>query len=278
MLNYDYLYQSRCNSKGVPTFWKPLPMTKTPFVLFGDDDLICDPSWGVESTIKRILALGLHLELPVGKWVTEGRKQLRDELPESAAKLLHSNIRDEATHDQGFRYAADAYGISYTGNLSTEYVEAGVIADAWLSNTDHPLAKAALSEVGIFLVTLGIMRLCGGESLCTLAAKISHDEARHVTTNRSVLRDLGMHPEAPVQSLEKLRRETIDWVFQDLNIPADDLGEDTDINVDYLLGQSDLLVTTGKAEHLNDLVMFSDYNPPFEVTNASMYDRVAEVA
>ena len=269
MTTYQSLYQSRCDREGNPHYWNPQPLERHPFTLFGDDDDVCNESWGVERTISRILSLGLHLELPVGQWVYDARKSELD-VPDIARQLLKSNIKDEHAHDRGFRLAAEAYPL-----LDGDYDEAGAIANEWLSNTEHPLAKAAISEVGIFLVTLGVMRIVGGRSLCTFAARISHDEARHVSTNRSVLFDTGYRPDKPSPSLMKLREDTISWCMDSLDIPEDILG--SQINVDYLIKQSTSLIETGEAPDFDDIVYMADHSLPFELSNAEMYDRVLEL-
>ena len=269
MTTYESLYAQRCDAKGNPHYWNPQKIEYARPTLFGDDDLICEDSWGVDETIKRVLALGLWLELPVGQWVYDARKSELN-IPDSAKELLKSNIKDEAAHERGFRMAADVYPVD-----EKTYNEAGLIAQQWLDNSEHPLAKAAISEVGIFLVTLGVMRVCGGRSLCSFAARISHDEARHVSTDRSVLFDTGYRPDMPSNSLMDLRRDTLAWSMEHLNIPADETGGDT-LNADYLIEQSDSLIKTGEAPDFDDLVYFASHVLPFEVGNSEMYDRVPE--
>ena len=50
---------------------------------------------GAEETIYRALAIR-HMELPVGDFIAES---LKKRLPESARKLLESNVQDEVKHD-----------------------------------------------------------------------------------------------------------------------------------------------------------------------------------
>lgn len=271
MSTYQSIYKERCYADGSPHYWDPQPMESEPFTLFGEDDELCDESWGADRTVSRVLALGLHLELPVGQWVYDARKELSglDGQKDTVLALLKSNIKDEHAHDKGFRLAAKAYPL-----IGNDYEEAGLIADRWLSNSEHPLAKAAISEVGIFLVTLGVMRVVGGRSLCTFAARISHDEARHVSTNRSVLFDMGYRPDQPTNSLMELRKDTLAWAMEYLNVPSDVLGDK--LNADYLIEQSTQLITTGTAPEFDELVYMADHNLPFELSNSDMYDRGGE--
>ena len=76
----------------------------------------------------------------------------------------------------------------------------------------------------------------------TTSADISRDEQIHVATNSLVCAELGL---TPSQSLDKLRKATINWVMQPL-------GQNTDKYLDkkFWLDSSDRLMYEGKAPEL----------------------------
>ena len=189
---------------------------------------------GAEETIHRALALR-HMELPVGDFINDA---LATDVPEVARDLLVSNVRDEENHDLALGYIADAYGVD-------EKAEAEAIAlrKAWTSHPDHTVLKAMVAERAIFFVLLPFFRFNGDAAMRTTSADISRDEQIHVATNSLVCAELGL---TPSQSLDKLRKATINWVMQPL-------GQNTDKYLDkkFWLDSSDRLMYEGKAPELS---------------------------
>lgn len=252
---YQSLYESRCRY-GKPFYWKPQVLKKEAFDFDTD---------GVPECLERILAMALHLEIPVGSWVANANKQ---DLPISdvAHKLLRSNIGDENVHFYQFKHAVNAYGVS-----DQVMAEAEEIGKMWEQNESHPLEKAQLAETGVFLTSLSLMRIAGGNSLCTVAMLVSQDETRHVATNRGILKDIGIDPSAPNQPLENLRNTTLDWLLEGLNLSGEYLGFDFNLDREFFKEQATSLVTTGRSEVLEELTDGSSYTPPFESANRYLY-------
>lgn len=240
MITYAELDRSR-----IP--WKPLPLILTPLDF---------PEH--QPTIQRIIALGLHLELPVGEWVTETTKK-DPQIDPDAFTLLTNNIHDEWIHYRAFKHAEKAYPVS-----SSTLTEAENIGKQWEESQGHPLYKAAVAETGVFLITLALMRILGGQSLATLAAEIGRDEQRHVATNRAILEDLGMNLHNVGPTLSSLYKETLDWIVQDIRIPT--LG----ITKDILVEASKDLLLSGYSATLDELTDIADYIPSFEVDNSTL--------
>ena len=67
-----------------------------------------------------------HMELPVGDFVRDALEKV----PESARRLLESNIQDEVKHDLALNYCADAIGVD-----EKDEAEAKHLRQAWI---DHP--------------------------------------------------------------------------------------------------------------------------------------------
>ena len=190
---------------------------------------------GSEEAIYRALAVRC-LELPVGSFITEG---LEKAVPESARKLLISNVKDEDNHDLALGYIANALGVDEKAEK-----EALRLRDAWVSHPDHTVVKALVAERAIFFVLLPFNRFNGDAGLRTVSADISRDEQIHVACNSLVCSELGL---TWSPSLDKLRKATINWVFQ----PLGD-SEDRYLNKKFWLEQSDNLMYRGKAEGLAD--------------------------
>ena len=190
---------------------------------------------GAEETIYRALAIR-HMELPVGAFIKEG---LEKGVPEHARTLLELNAQDEIKHDLALGYVANAIGTDPTAEA-----EALRLRDAWEAHPDHTITKALVAERAIFFVLLPLFRFCGDPGLRTVSADISRDEQIHVATNSLVCRELGL---SHSQSLDKLRKATINWVLQPLG-----KSEDRYLNKQFWLDQSDNLMYAGKAEGLSD--------------------------
>tara|TARA_A100001011_G_scaffold102114_1_gene107587 strand:+ start:1854 stop:2570 length:717 start_codon:yes stop_codon:yes gene_type:complete len=191
---------------------------------------------GAEETIKRALAIR-HMELPVGDFIREG---LEKDVPLAARELLESNVKDEIKHDLALGYIVKAHG----ADSKSEY-EAIKLRDAWIAHPDHTITKALVAERAIFFVLLPMFRFLGDAALRTVSADISRDEQIHVATNSLVCTELGL---VPSDSLDKLRKATINWILQPLKIGT----SDKYLDKKFWLDASDRLMYEGKAPQLND--------------------------
>ena len=191
---------------------------------------------GAEQTIRRCLAIR-HMELPVGEFIKEG---LEKNVPENARALLIDNVRDEERHDLALGYIVDAHG----ADMKDEY-EAMRLRDAWIEHPDHTITKALVAERAIFFVLLPFFRFTGDPALRTVSADISRDEQIHVATNSLVCAELGL---VPSSSLDKLRKATINWIFQPLGINT----TDKYLDKNFWLDTSDRLMYEGKAPQLSE--------------------------
>ena len=190
---------------------------------------------GAEEAIRRCLAIR-HMELPVGEFIKEG---LEKNVPENARTLLIDNVRDEIRHDQALQYIVDAHGVDAKSEN-----EAMRLRDAWIEHPDHTITKALVAERAIFFVLLPFFRFTGDAALRTESADISRDEQIHVATNSLVCTELGL---IPSPSLDKLRKATINWIFQPLgNSP------DRYLDKKFWLDSSDRLMYEGKAPQLSE--------------------------
>ena len=206
-----------------------------------------------EDAIRRALALR-HMELPVGEFIKEG---LEKNVPESARKLLELNVKDEEKHDLALGYIANSIGVDPQAEA-----EALRLRSAWESHPDHTITKALVAERAIFFVLLPFFRYNGDAGLRTVSADISRDEQIHVATNSLVCRELGL---SPSNSLDKLRKATINWVLQPLGINT----QDKYLDKKFWLDSSDNLMYQGKAP---ELVSTKSARMPafFEHSNANL--------
>ncbi len=191
---------------------------------------------GAEETIRRALAIR-HMELPVGTFIQEG---LEKNVPESARKLLESNVKDEIKHDQALGYICDVYGVDDEAEK-----EAIKLRDAWISHPDHTLVKALTTERAIFFVLLPFFRFNGCAALRTVSADISRDEQIHCASGSLVCSELGIHASP---SLDKLRKATINWILQPLGINT----QDKYLDKKFWLDASDRLMYEGKAPEFSE--------------------------
>ena len=190
---------------------------------------------GAEEAIRRCLAIR-HMELPVGEFIKEG---LEKDVPENARTLLIDNVRDEIRHDQALQYIVDEHGVDAKSEN-----EAMRLRDAWIQHPDHTITKALVAARAIFFVLLPFFRFTGDAALRTVSADISRDEQIHVATNSLVCSELGL---VPSNSLDKLRKATINWIFQPLgNSP------DRYLDKKFWLDSSDRLMYEGKAPQLSE--------------------------
>ena len=177
------------------------------------------------------------MELPVGDFITE---TLSNEVPEIARTLLESNVKDEENHDLALGYIADALGVDDKAER-----EAKRLRDAWIDHPDHTVLKALVAERAIFFVILPFNRFCGDAALRTVSADISRDEQIHVACNSLVCADMGLRPSS---SLDKLRKATINWIFEPLTTTA----TNKYLNRKFWTDSSDRLMYEGKAPQLAD--------------------------
>ena len=191
---------------------------------------------GSEEAIYRALAIR-HMELPVGAFITE---TLSKEVPDIARTLLESNVKDEERHDLALSYVADAHGLDDKAER-----EAKLLRDAWIAHPDHTILKALVAERAVFFVILPFNRFCGDAALRTVSADISRDEQIHVACNSLVCADMGLRPSP---SLDKLRKATINWIFQPLN----DISPNKYLSRKFWTNSSDRLMYEGKAPELAD--------------------------
>jgi len=190
---------------------------------------------GSEETILRALALR-NMELPVGDFINEA---LEKTVPDSARKLLTSNVKDEENHDLALGYIANAYGVDAKAEK-----EALALQKAWTSHPDHTITKAMVAERAIFFVLLPFFRFNGDAGMRTVSADISRDEQIHVATNSLVHSELRLDISP---SLDKLRKATIHWVMQPLKVGA----SDKYLDKKFWLDSSDRLMYEGKAPELS---------------------------
>ena len=192
---------------------------------------------GAEETIYRALAIR-HMELPVGDFIAES---LKKEVPESARKLLESNVQDEVKHDLALGYITDAIGVDEKAEK-----EAFLLRDAWEAHPDHMITKALVIERAIFFVLLPFFRFNGNAGLRTVSADISRDEQIHVATNSLVCADMGLRSSS---SLDKLRKATINWIMEPL---SKNTYGDKYLSKKFWLDTSDRLMYEGKAPELSE--------------------------
>ena len=190
---------------------------------------------GAEETIYRALAIR-HMELPVGEFIEDAL----GEVPDLSRDLLRSNVKDEENHDLALGYIANAIGVDPKAEA-----EALRLRAAWESHPDHTILKALVAERAIFFVLLPFFRFNGDAGLRTVSADISRDEQIHVASNSLVCHELGL---SPSQSLDKLRKATINWVLQPLGINT----TDKYLDKKFWLDASDRLMYEGKAPEFSE--------------------------
>ena len=204
--------------------WSPVKPTKG------------EVKYGAEETIKRALAIR-HMELPVGSFISEA---LEKNIPSNARKLLESNVEDEERHDLALGYIADVHNVT-----DKDEKEGKLLRDAWIKHPDHTILKALVAERAIFFVLLPFFRFNGDAALRTVSADISRDEQIHVGSNTLVCAELGV---SPSNSLDKLRKATINWVLEPLGINT----SDKYLDKNFWLDASDRLMYEGKAPEFSD--------------------------
>lgn len=209
---------------------------------------------GSEKTIFKALAVR-HMELPVKDFLQQGLERDLPATPGVVEALLH-NQKDEERHDQALNYVAAAHGV----NEKSEK-EVMSILKAWEEHPAHPVLKASVLERSLFFVILPFFRFNGDIGMRTVSADISRDEITHVGVHSLVAKELN---ESAGNSLNKLRRATALWIFDDL-----DTNENKWLNKDFWLRQSDNLFEKGKAEELSE-TQRSRMPAFFEAPNTSL--------
>ena len=189
---------------------------------------------GAEEAIYRALAVR-HMELPVGEFIEDAL----GEVPDISRDLLRSNVKDEENHDLALGYIAEAIGVDPKAEA-----EALRLRAAWEKHPDHTILKALVAERAIFFVVLPFFRYNGDAGLRTVSADISRDEQIHVASNSLVCTELGLRPS---NSLDKLRKATINWIMEPLGINT----TDRFLDKKFWLDTSDRLMYEGKAPELS---------------------------
>ena len=187
---------------------------------------------GAEEAVMRALALR-QLELPVGDFIVNS---LKGDIPENAREILEMNVVDEENHDLALSYAASAIGVDDKAEA-----EAAALTKAWINHPDHTVCKAMVLERAVFFTILPFFRAFGDAGLRTISADVSRDEQIHVATNSLVCRELGL---TPSPSLDKLRKATVNWVFEPLK-------GDEKLGKKFWTDSSDRLMYQGKAPELS---------------------------
>jgi hypothetical protein len=185
-----------------------------------------------EEAVMRALSLR-QLEIPVGDFI---QNSLKGDIPENAREILEMNVVDEENHDLALSYAANALG---TDDKSER--EATALTRAWIAHPDHTICKAMVLERAVFFTILPFFRAFGDAGLRTISADISRDEQIHVATNSIVCRELGL---TASPSLDKLRKATVNWIFEPLT-GVEKLGKK------FWLDSSDMLMYQGRAPELS---------------------------
>tara|TARA_R100000655_G_scaffold19830_2_gene41206 strand:- start:653 stop:1369 length:717 start_codon:yes stop_codon:yes gene_type:complete len=191
---------------------------------------------GAEETIYRALAIR-HMELPVGDFISES---LEKDVPNDARILLESNVKDEIKHDLALGYITNAIGVDDKSER-----EAFLLRAAWEGHPDHMITKALVIERAIFFVLLPFFRFNGDAGLRTVSADISRDEQIHVATNSLVCAAMGLRPS---NSLDKLRKATINWILE----PLKEDTSDKYLDKKFWLDASDRLMYEGRAPQFTE--------------------------
>lgn len=192
---------------------------------------------GAEATLFKALALR-HIELPVKDLLEQG---LRRDLPSTPGiiEALRSNQKDEERHDEALNYVADAYGIDAKAESEVKN-----ILNVWMEHPAHPIHKVAIVERSIFFVALPFFRFNGNIGMRTVSADISRDEQVHCGVHGLIAKELNEKDSA---SLDKLRKATVAWLFDDLGA-----SEDKWLDKDAWMERSRRLFWEGKAPDMAD--------------------------
>jgi hypothetical protein len=250
-IGFQRLYQDRCRA-GKPHYWKVEKLSKTNYAV--DDS-------GIDGVISRVIAASLVMEIDVREYIKDVVTKLKDNDVSPAARLLlESNINDENVHYNQFVRAQEAHKV-----LDTDLGDAFLLSEQWINADAHPLQKAALLEVGVFVsASLPVILRCGDHGLAWLSQMVAGDEQRHVATNLGCLQKLGMNPFEFPENLESLRRETISWLIGDFKV------KEWGLSNDWFIKQSDSMVSQGYSAPLEMFTSAYRDTMPFEVSNTEL--------
>ena len=192
---------------------------------------------GAEATLFKALALR-HIELPVKDLLEQGSQR---DLPSTPGiiEALRSTQKDEERHDEALNYVADAYGIDAKAESEVKN-----ILKVWMEHPAHPIHKVAIVERSIFFVALPFFRFNGNIGMRTVSADISRDEQVHCGVHGLIAKELNEKDSA---SLDKLRKATVAWLFDDLGA-----SEDKWLDKDAWMERSRRLFWEGKAPDMAD--------------------------
>lgn len=224
---------------------------------YSDSTRLSDPN-GL-AMVRRIIGIGLDMEVNVGRYVIEG---LNKDLPDGGPHLtllLRSNAADEARHQAGFTEARNVYGRAADEQLHQ-------LVSAWSDEANraiNPISVAGQLEVGVFLITLGLMRIVGNSDLTRLAIKIAEDEYRHVQTNHAISTALELWGKPNLSLIDS----TLEWVF------GKGLPELPGITFDKIRRYSRELLSDLNSPDFDDLTWYSFHHLPFELDNNYLYSE-----
>jgi len=250
-IGFQRLYNDRCRG-GKPHYWKVEKLSKTNYAV--DDS-------GIDGVISRVIASALLLEIDVKEYIKDVVTKLQDNDVSPAARLLlESNINDENVHYNQFVKAADAHTVD-----KQDTTDAIALSKQWYKADAHPLQKAALLEVGVFVAaSLPVILRCGDHGLAWTSQMVASDEQRHVATNLGCLHKLGYHPNCFPSELENLRKDTIAWLIGDFTVKQWGLSKD------WFIKQSDMMVGEGFSPALEMFTSAYRDTMPFEVSNTEL--------
>jgi len=223
--------------------WNPISPTTNEYAIEGAED-----------TINRCLALRL-LELPVKDLILDGLSKIEKGLiGKLGVETLLRNTLDEDKHDTALNNIVKVYP-DYDSKLENE---AKIILKAWLSHIDFPITKVAVLENGVFFVILPIYRFLGGSALRKTAFDISADEVNHVQSHKEAAK---LTNNRPSKSLDQLRKDTVAWLLQNLNLKS--------YTKDKFMKASDDLMYRGITDELNFTQTYSQI-AFFETRNTNL--------
>jgi len=262
------LYKNRCakteDGKYQPHFWVPKQIEYTEPSLYANPNQPCPDEWGVKKALSRSLGVNKYLEDDGAGYYVGAALRGSEKLPNHPIikPLLQSNVKDEKFHQKGINDLCDLY------SSDNDLEKAQELANHWRDYIDkyHPLMPVAVLETGVFMPVLGFWRVFGGSTVADAAYFISFDENRHVTTNRSILNALGYDVAKVPSDLTELVKQTLDWIFEPINIPENTTPGFT-WNSDSVMEASKQLLEDGTAPELNDVAFYADWISHFESGN-----------
>lgn len=195
---------------------------------------------GSEKTLSKALALS-ELEIPVGNWITQELAKNPD-IPQFLIDFLQENIEDEVKHDEVLKNLRDVFPVQEDDieQAKSFAEEANRLAEIY-----SPLVLAGALETSVFFVVLPMYRFLGGVAFRTVSRDISNDESLHSAVNNQLYKDLGYRRG---NSIEKLRKNIIDWLVADLPTTSDNRY----LHADFWHISSRNLYTQGSSKNLSE--------------------------